>query len=165
MNDSGFSVAQDATQLRRIYGCFPSGVVAVCCDGRFGPVGFAASSFTSVSLVPPLVSFCVRNESTTWPRMVNSARLGVSVLAADQSVVCRQLASTTGDRFAGLSLSGDGGAVFLDGAVAHLSCTIYAVVPAGDHQIVLLRIESSRIHPGQPEPLVFHAGEFKLFVA
>jgi flavin reductase (DIM6/NTAB) family NADH-FMN oxidoreductase RutF len=87
------------------------------------------------------------------------------VLAAEHAAVCRQLASTTGDRFAGLALSSDGGAVFVEGALAHLSCAIHGVMPAGDHRIVLLRIDSARIHPGRPDPLVFHAGEFRLLAA
>ncbi|WP_343901428.1 flavin reductase, partial [Nocardioides aquaticus] len=44
----------DPTRLREAFGIFPSGVVAVAAsvDGRY--VGLAASSFTSVSLEPPL---------------------------------------------------------------------------------------------------------------
>ena len=58
----------DGTELRRAFGCFPSGVTAVCAiiDGE--PVGMAASSFTSVSIDPPLASICVQKSSTTWPR-------------------------------------------------------------------------------------------------
>jgi hypothetical protein len=56
-----------AGRLRRVFSAFPSGVTAVSAliDGR--PVGIAASSFTSVSLDPPLVSVCIAHSSTTWP--------------------------------------------------------------------------------------------------
>src|ERR1700676_3719190 len=91
----------DSTQLRRAFGCFPSGVTAICAlvDGR--PVGMAASSFTSVSVSPPLVSVCMQHSSTTWPRLRDRPRLGLSILAEGQDGACRQLASKTGDRFAG----------------------------------------------------------------
>src|SRR3546814_7956938 len=56
-------------QLRAAFGCFPSGITAVCAliDGK--PVGMAASSFTSVSLDPPLVSVCIQNRSKTWRQL------------------------------------------------------------------------------------------------
>lgn len=56
-----------ADQLRPAFGCFPSGVTAVCADVDGVPAGLAASSFTSVSVEPPLVSVCMQHSSTTWP--------------------------------------------------------------------------------------------------
>ena len=68
------SPASDAQALKRAYSCFPSGVVAVSSrietpDGDPILLGMAASAFTTVSLAPPLVSLCVQNSSTTWPRL------------------------------------------------------------------------------------------------
>lgn len=87
-------------QLRRAFGCFPSGVTAVCAlvDGE--PVGMAASSFTSVSVSPPLVSVCIQNISSTWPKLRRRPRLGLSVLAEGHDAACARLASKDGDRFA-----------------------------------------------------------------
>src|SRR3546814_15819531 len=78
-------------QLRAAFGCFPSGITAVCAliDGK--PVGMAASSFTSVSLDPPLVSVCVPNRSTPWRQLRSVLRMGVSVLAGGQGRACRTL--------------------------------------------------------------------------
>lgn len=53
--------------LRRAFGCFPSGVTAICAEIDGEPVGVAASSFTSVSISPPLVSVCMQHTSTTRP--------------------------------------------------------------------------------------------------
>jgi flavin reductase (DIM6/NTAB) family NADH-FMN oxidoreductase RutF len=75
----------DDSTLRRVFGCFPSGVIAVCASIDGEPVGMAASSFTTVSVAPPLVSICVQNTSTTWPRLRECERLGVSVLAEHHS--------------------------------------------------------------------------------
>lgn len=158
--------AADADALKRTYSCFPSGVVAVCChldnaDGEPELVGMAASAFTTVSLDPPLVSLCVQNSSTTWPRLKTAPAIGVSVFAQDQSDLCRQLAGPSGDRFAGISPTGtDDGAVFIPDAAAHLSCSLHNEIPAGDHTLVLLRIEALRCDPGV-EPLVFHASTFR----
>jgi flavin reductase (DIM6/NTAB) family NADH-FMN oxidoreductase RutF len=151
----------DGSSLRKAFGCFPSGVTAVCALIDGVPVGMAASSFTSVSLDPPLVSVCVATESATWARLRTSERLGVSVLGADHEVACRQLAARDGDRFAGLDWREQrGGSVVLDGATLTLDCTLEEEVPAGDHYIALLRIHTVDVDL-DVTPLVFHGSVFR----
>ena len=160
------ALCSDTLSLRRAYGCFPSGVTAVCglLDGA--PVGMVASSFTSVSLRPPLVSICVQDTSRTWPKLRRCPMLGVSVLAADHDATVKKLASRDGDRFAGVAwdVVPDGGAVLLHGATAWLGCSVQAELPAGDHTIVLLRIHGLRAQPEAP-PLVFHGSRFHTLAA
>ncbi|MBA4863596.1 flavin reductase family protein [Streptomyces sp. PSKA54] len=158
-------VTGNPDQLRRAYGCFPSGVTAVCALEGEEPVGMAASSFTCVSLDPGLVSMCVQNSSATWPRLRRTRRLGISVLAEHHTDACRALSLTTGNRFAGVGWSaGPGGAVFVHDAVAWLECSIQGEVPAGDHAIALLAIHALRIEPDR-QPLVFHGSRFRQLVA
>jgi flavin reductase (DIM6/NTAB) family NADH-FMN oxidoreductase RutF len=151
----------DHAELRRVLGCFPSGVTAVCAlvDGK--PAGMAASTFVPVSLDPPLVSVCVRSESATWPRLRWRGRLGISVLGGGHELACRALAGQDGDRFRDVAWSADaGGAVFIDDAVAWLDCRLQDELPAGDHLIALLRILRVRAD-GDGEPLVFHRSRFR----
>jgi flavin reductase (DIM6/NTAB) family NADH-FMN oxidoreductase RutF len=151
----------DGSELRRAFGCFPSGVTAVCAlvDGE--PVGMAASSFTSVSLDPPLVSVCVALSSATWAQLRTAERLGVSVMSASQESACRSL-SSRGDRFAGVDwFATEEGAVLLRDAPATLDCSIEAELPAGDHHIALLRIHTLAADPAI-EPLVFHRSRFTI---
>lgn len=151
---------RDPGALRQAYGTFPSGVTTVCGMRDGAPVGIAASSFVSVSMDPPLVSICVQHTSTTWPLLADLPRLGLSVLGSGHDAAARQIASKTGDRFAGLALTTtEGGAVLLDGASAWLECSVYTVVPAGDHDLVLLRVEAFRAHC-DVSPLVFHGSRF-----
>jgi flavin reductase (DIM6/NTAB) family NADH-FMN oxidoreductase RutF len=150
----------DPVRLRKAFGVFPTGVVAVAAqvDGRL--TGLAASSFTSVSLDPPLVSFSVANTSRTWPDLRRAAHLGVTVLADHHGEVCRQLAGPVGHRFDGIAVTAtDQGAVTLEGGLARFDCTIYREVEAGDHLIVLLRLHAVD-HPGAGSPLVFHRSGF-----
>jgi flavin reductase (DIM6/NTAB) family NADH-FMN oxidoreductase RutF len=154
-------LSADPQELRRAYGCFPSGVTAICTLVDGAPDGMAASSFTSVSLDPPLVSVCVQNTSTTWPRLRHLPRLGVSVLAESQDVMCKTLALKSGDRFAGVDWGATAdGAVFVRGATAWLDCSVHSEVPAGDHLIVLLNIHGLRADP-DAAPLVFHGSRFR----
>ena len=162
--------ASDAAALRAAYSCFPSGVVAVCAQDPADAdsrelIGMAASSFTTVSLDPPLVSVCVQNTSSTWPRLRGAHAVGVSVFAGVQSLLCRQLAGAAEHRFDGITpLLADNGAVFVPDAAAHLSCTIHNEIQAGDHTVVLLEIETLRADP-TVEPLVFHASTFRALEA
>ncbi|WP_347359762.1 flavin reductase family protein, partial [Streptomyces sp. 150FB] len=153
--------ALDSTELRRVFGAFPSGVTAVAALVDGVPAGLAASSFTSVSLDPPLVSVCVAHNSTTWPLLRDRARLGVSVLGAHQERACRQLAARGTDRFAGLGWRATpDGAVLIDDASAWFDCTVENHIRAGDHDIVLLRVhELDADHA--VAPLVFHTGRFR----
>ncbi|MGH3585312.1 MAG: flavin reductase family protein [Pseudonocardia sp.] len=147
--------------LRTAFGSFPTGVTAVCTLGDNGPDGMAASTFTPVSLDPPLVSVCVQESSTTWPRLRGSGRLGVTVLGADQESTCLSLSRRTGDRFAGVEWVADpAGAVFVSGAAAWLDCVVASEVEAGDHLIVLLQVLGLRSDPAA-SPLVFHGSRFR----
>ncbi|MDT5360937.1 MAG: hypothetical protein QOC69_2699 [Mycobacterium sp.] len=150
----------DQSLLRQAFGCFPSGVTAFC--GLLDGVaeGMAASSFTSVSLDPALVSVCVANTSTTWPKLAKLERLGLSVLAGDHAPIARALASKTGDRFDGVDWTAtDSGAVFVHGATLWLECTPFKRVAAGDHEIVVLQIVALAMYP-DVAPMVFHRSNF-----
>lgn len=151
----------DPTGLRRVYGTVPAGVLAVCGLSGGVPVGMAASSFTSVSLEPPLVSVCVQHTSTTWPVLAGLPRLGLSVLGAGQDALCRRMSARGEDRFAGVRWSSTGGgAVLVDDAVAWFECAPHDELPAGDHRIVLLRVLAAATVP-DAEPLVFHSGKYR----
>jgi flavin reductase (DIM6/NTAB) family NADH-FMN oxidoreductase RutF len=146
--------------LRRVFGAFPTGVTAIAAFVDGSPVGLAASSFTSVSLDPPLASVCIAKTSTTWPVLRRAERLGVSVLSADQEHLGRQLSSRTGDRFTGATWRASNfGEILLDGACAWLDCSVERELPAGDHDIVLLRVHDLHADRGA-EPLVFHQSNF-----
>jgi flavin reductase (DIM6/NTAB) family NADH-FMN oxidoreductase RutF len=151
----------DDVALRRAFGTFPSGVTAVCTliDGR--PIGIAASSFTSVSLDPPLVSVCVAETSSTWPLLRTSPVLGITVLAEHHGNLTLELAAKTEDRFAQVAwVANERGAVFVEGGPLWLSCRLSSELPAGDHTIALLEIEELTVFEGVA-PLVFYASHFR----
>lgn len=151
----------DQAALRRAFSCFPSGVTAICGLRDGIPTGMAASSFTTVSLEPALVSVCVANTSTTWPRLRNLPRLGVSVLAEDHGTVATALSAKRGDRFADVQWEAtEQGAVLVHGSTLWLECTIENEVPAGDHNIVVLRIQSLEMYL-EVAPMIFHGSSYR----
>jgi flavin reductase (DIM6/NTAB) family NADH-FMN oxidoreductase RutF len=157
--------AIDARRFRSILGHFATGVVAITAiDPETGrPIGLAANSFTSVSLDPALVSFCVAHTSTTWPRLRKAERHCVNILSAPQRDVCLQLASKGGDKFAGLEWTeSPNGEPVIDGALAWLECSVEAEHVAGDHVIVVARVHHlERHHDG--DPLIFYKGSYGSF--
>ncbi len=120
------------------------------------------STFTPVSLEPPLVSICVQRTSETWPVLAGSRQhIGVSILSTEQEREGRLLSIKHGDRFERIAWTAtDEGAVLIDGAVEWLQCSVTESVVAGDHLIVLLGIEKVFIHV-EMEPLVFHGSRFR----
>jgi flavin reductase (DIM6/NTAB) family NADH-FMN oxidoreductase RutF len=155
------SLDADSGLLRRAFGCFPSGVTAVGAMVDEAPVGMAASSFTSVSLAPPLVSVCFQASSFTWQRLRERPRLGISVLAQGQDDICMRLARNTTDRFADVAWGCSSlGAVYVRGATAWLECSVFAEVPAGDHALAVLEIHGLQARP-EAAPLVFHGSQFR----
>jgi len=145
--------------LRDVMACHPTGVTVVAaCDQAGEPYGLTVNSFTSVSLDPPLVLVCIGHESSSHDRLVGASGFAVNVLSAGQGAVAARFASEpSAGRFDDLdwapSPSGD---PVLAETVAWLDCTLDEVLTAGDHSILLGRVESSGLSD-QPA-LVFHRG-------
>jgi flavin reductase (DIM6/NTAB) family NADH-FMN oxidoreductase RutF len=151
----------DNALLRQAFSCFPSGVTAFCGMVAGSPEGIAASSFTTVSLDPPLVSVCVAKTSTTWPKLAELRRFGLSVLSGEHGPIARALASKSGNRFSGVDwTSTEDGAVFVHGATLWLECVPFKHVEAGDHEIVILQIVSLAAYP-DVTPMIFHRSGFR----
>lgn len=149
------------SSLREAFGHFPSGVIAIAAEVDGTRVGLAASTFVPVSLEPPLVSFCVQNTSSTWPKLKDLPYLGISVLGELHDDAARALAAKTGDRFAGLeTVSTSNGAVFIQGTSVWVESAIEQLVPAGDHTIVVLRVNDITVHE-DVAPMVFHRSTFR----
>lgn len=143
------------TSLRKAFAKFPSGVMflSAVVDGE--PLGMVMSSFTSVSLEPPLVSLCVQGASTTWPRLRRAPLFGLSAFADGQERICRLLSGKAPGRFQDAAVMvDDDGRVFLPGAPLRMSCRIEGSMPAGDHDIVLFRVLETAVLDGV-RPLIF----------
>ena len=140
---------------------FATGVTVVLTrDAGGAPAGLTVSSFTSVSLDPPLVLVCVDLESDAHEAMARAAGFTVSVLAESQEDVSRRFAWRGPDKFAGFVLEhAPSGALLVPGAVAHIECRTAAAYPGGDHTIFVGEVASLRAASGRP--LVYHRGGYR----
>jgi flavin reductase (DIM6/NTAB) family NADH-FMN oxidoreductase RutF len=132
-------------------------VVTAAGDGR--PIGFTATSFTSVSLCPPLVSFCVDRRSASWPVLRETEHVAVHVLESAQAELARTFATRGIDRFAVAGWRpGPYGVPLLHRTLAWLVCRVAARIPAGDHVIVLA--EPVEVGCVEGSPLLYHNGQY-----
>jgi len=152
--------APDPRSFRDALGRFATGVAFVTAAPDGEPTGLIVNSLASVSLEPPLVSFSPSRTSLTWSRMRRAGRFGINVLGRRHEPFARRATPAAADRFAGLGWElGRAGVPRLTDALAWLGCEIVAEHPAGDHWIVVGRVDDMRIAP-VGEPLVFFAGAY-----
>lgn len=152
----------DPTIFRRVLGNLPTGVTVITAEHADGPVGMACNSVTSVSLEPPLISFCPARTSETWPTLQAAGKLCVSVMARHHAEATRAFARKGVDRFAGVSHHRRPCGPALDDAVAWLDCKIHAVHEAGDHLIVVAKVVALEAR-ADASPLVFFRGAYGTF--
>jgi flavin reductase (DIM6/NTAB) family NADH-FMN oxidoreductase RutF len=154
-------VAEAASRaLRNVLGRYATGVTVVttCHGGR--PVGVTVNSFTSVSLHPPMVLWCLSRTSASLAAFTTAPRFVVNVLAAGQEHLARRFAAP-GDRFAGTPLVDELGTGLpeLTDTAATLVCRRRQVVPAGDHLVLFGEI--CRHAAGALPPLLFLDGGYR----
>lgn len=153
--------AIDPSLFRTTLGQFASGVVIATGTDADGPAGFAAQSFVSLSLEPPLVALCPARSSTSWPRLRQSGSFCINILGADQQGVCAAFARSGGDKFQGLGWRpGVTGSPVLDDVLAFVDCNLEAEHDAGDHTIAVGRVRDLSVIDGNRAPLLFFRGQY-----
>ena len=150
--------AIDQALYRQVMGHFPTGVVVIASPG---PVGTAIGSFASLSLDPPLVTFSITKTSSSWPKIRDTGVFCASVLAEDQEHVSRAFAQSGADKFAGLDWTPTAWGPAIAGTLASVLCTVEQVHPAGDHDIVVGRVQQLVTHR-EDGPLLFFRGDYDL---
>lgn len=153
----------DAGDFRTTLGQFASGVVVAtgCLDGE--PAGFAAQSFTSLSLEPPLVALCPARSSQSWPKLRDSGSFCINILSESQRAICELFARTGIDKFAGLEWRpGITGSPVLAEALAFVDCELLEEHDAGDHSIAVGRVRDLGVLNADAGPLVFFRGAYGL---
>lgn len=145
-------------------GRFATGVAVVLADAPDGVIGLTVNSLTSLSLDPPLLLFCARNESRSAGAIIDRGLFSVNVLTAAQQDVSRYFAGQSGGwdiaacRRSGpwLTIPDSNGALF---------CEVACVYPGGDHRIIVGKVKDM-LGPAKAErPLVYHEGRYGLLDA
>ena len=155
----------DGRKLRDTVGRFATGVTIITGRSPEGvDVGLTANSFTSVSLDPPLVLFCLAKSATSVEAYGIGCHFAVNVLSNAQQDLSNRFAKSNDDKFSGLTTERwSSGAPILPDCLANLECTTEQQVDAGDHLVIIGRVIGLRTAPdtqAEKKPLLFFGGAY-----
>jgi len=153
----------DPRVLRDALGCFGTGVTIVTTlDEKGTPVGLTANSFTSVSLDPPLILFCLAKSSANLDTFANAEGFGINILHIGQQPTSARFARGDGERFEGLDwVNAPATSVpLLTGSLASFDCRRHAVHDGGDHLIFVGEVRHVAFEPYR-DPLLYFRGKYR----
>jgi flavin reductase (DIM6/NTAB) family NADH-FMN oxidoreductase RutF len=140
----------DPKQFRNALGHFLSGVTVMVTEDEDELHGMTASAFVSVSLDPPLVLVSVAKKASIHDRVARAGRFSISVLAASQEGLSNHFAGY-GKGEPVLTWIRDGwDTPVIDGAIAQLSCNLWATHPGGDHTLYVGEVTHINVPGGAP---------------
>lgn len=148
-----------ANHYRSVMGQFATGVTVVTYDCNGQTAGMTANAFMSISIEPPLALVSVRRASRFMATVAEGIRFGISVLGENQ----QQLSGHFGGKpVEGLQVEFDShdGIPLIAGSLAFLVARACGMHAAGDHMLVIGRIEHLYLGLSQ-RPLVFYGGKYK----
>jgi flavin reductase (DIM6/NTAB) family NADH-FMN oxidoreductase RutF len=153
----------DVKTFRRALGCFATGITVVTAAAHDGgePFGVTVNSFASVSLDPPLVLFCLMRTSRLYENVVAARSFAINILSEDQGPLSMHFASSSSQRrWVGVAARFlEGGTPILEGCLAHFHCTTETIHEAGDHIIVIGRVQSLEWQT-DGQPLLYVRGRY-----
>jgi flavin reductase (DIM6/NTAB) family NADH-FMN oxidoreductase RutF len=162
----------DTKGFRDALGFFPTGIAvmtaAPAADAAHSKesheashIGITVNSFTSVSLDPPLVLWCIDRRSRRYPHFARAPGFTVSILASGHKAVSARLAGAGEHNLDGVELiPTELGPPALADSLAVFECARESVRDAGDHAILIGRVLRFARHDGAGAPLVYFRGRY-----
>jgi flavin reductase (DIM6/NTAB) family NADH-FMN oxidoreductase RutF/pimeloyl-ACP methyl ester carboxylesterase len=157
-----YEQGSDPRLLRDALGCFATGVIiATTLDVQGQPVGLTANSFTSVSLDPPLVLFCLARTASSLPAFEQAAAYSVNVLHIGQQPTSMRFSKRGQPRFEVTATERwETGVPMISTSLASIECVPYARYEAGDHVVFIGEVRRARFEP-QRDPLLYFGGKYR----
>ncbi|MEW5728543.1 MAG: flavin reductase family protein [Pseudomonadota bacterium] len=152
----------DQRSFRKALGCFASGVTVVTTVNprTKALVGVTVSAFSSLSLDPPLVLFCLGKQTSTLDSFKDHGHFAINVLAETQRDLSIRFASRAEDKWAGVAFDAcDSGVPWLSDCLANLECRLVNAIDGGDHVIFVGEVKRLR-HQEGGSPLVYFRGSY-----
>jgi flavin reductase ActVB len=142
----------DPASFTRVMSRVPGPVaVATTTDVTGRNWGFTGSSFSSLSLDPPLVLICLDKAASTHTAFAGAELFMVNILAEQHSEVARRFATSGVDRFDAADMEPcELGLPGLSGALARIACSVHDILDGGDHSIIVGRVEAMHVNGGTP---------------
>ena len=146
--------------LKNAFGRFATGIAVAACRGENETIkALTINSFTSVSLEPALVLWCLENRASSFSSFMAAESYGVSILRADQQVASQRFAhflpeGPSEEEFEAMAT----GAPILKDRLAGFDCKIVDRHQAGDH--VILVGEVKQFDSAEGDPLIYYASSY-----
>ncbi len=151
-------------ELRSVLRQWASGVTIVTAGFDGALHGMTVSSFSSVSLEPPLISVNIERRTRTHALMAEAGAFAVSFLANDQQDLAQHFGGgipDTDQRLEGVKYRlGSLGSPLLEGCLASLECRVHSTLPAGTHSIFVGELVTWEIQDGKL-PLVYWQRDYR----
>ena len=142
----------DSEAFRKACALFATGVAVATVRAPDGaPHGLTVSSFTSVSIQPPLILFCIDYACNFLSHFRACTSFAVNVLSEDQREISNTFARKPEGRFEQVDwYTKSTGAPLLAGCIANLECRLSSIIEAGDHAIFLGEVIHAESRGGRP---------------
>ena len=156
------TTAIDPLHFRKALGHFASGLTVITSHIDDEPIGFPCQSFYSVSTAPPLVSFSVKRDSFSYPKIRRAGRFAVNILSDEQAAVSNLFAQQGADKWKETDWATSPlGNPVIGGSLHWLDCDIHAEYEAGDHLIVIGEVRALSLQPTTTtQPLLYFKGQY-----
>jgi flavin reductase (DIM6/NTAB) family NADH-FMN oxidoreductase RutF len=157
------SRAASAEAFRQACAKFATGVAVATVLAPDGtPHGLTVSSFTAVSIQPPLVLVCIDYACPFLTYFRASTHFGVNVLGESQRELSVIFAEKPEGRFDGVEWYGTrSGVPWLHNCIANLECRVSSIIEAGDHAIFLAEVVEAESREGHP--LLYYNRDYRSF--
>ncbi len=142
----------NAQDFRTICGQFATGVTVITTTHNNVPIGFTANSFTSVSLEPAIVLFCLKTTSESNAAFQESKAFAINILSDAQEDVSNAFANPKNSqeaRFANAALETHDLPVLKD-TLGYLSGNIVKHEEMGDHIVYYGQVTDGKHYAGNP---------------
>ena len=150
---------QDTKFLRKTLGKYSTGVTVVTSiDNDRNPIGMTVNSFTSVSLLPALVLWCIDKKQPSYNSFMNAEGYAVNILSKDQNDICYKFASQLDNKFENVDWKiSENGFPLVKNSLAWFDCKKWNYYSGGDHQILVGEVTS--FDSFELEPLTYWNGQ------
>ena len=149
------------TDFRKICGQFATGVTVLTTTSNDEVHGITVNSFTSVSLDPPFILFCIDKKARFNTTLTAEKSLAINILSEEQQEISNRFANpsmTSEERFSGLQLLSDYAYPVFDDNVGVLIAQLHQTHGGGDHWIYIAKVIKGQSFAGNP--LLYYSGSY-----
>ncbi len=149
----------DKKALREVFGRFATGICIATCFNENTPIGMTINSFSSVSLEPPLIMFCIAKTSHSLESFKNTNQFAINILGSNSEELSRRFAKHINNKYDGIEWQNIDNTPFLNGNIGFIICEQYNFIEAGDHYILIGKVLKTMLN-NESDPLLYFKGQY-----